>query len=102
MGVPTLNMVGETIASQVGISILSLVGLQKFATINGSEFVNEGIFWSENLTELAEIRANLRNRINRSSLSDPNLIGAYFVKSMQFMWRHWCSGLQPESFTINK
>ena len=101
MGVPTLTKVGSTVAGRTGICILSHVGLQKFSAKTDDEFVKEGIYWSENLKELAALRASLRDRLGASPVRHPNLIAASVVDALRVMWQKWCIGSPPESFEIS-
>lgn len=67
MGVPTLTLAGQTPASRQGASLMGHVGLPQFIAHSEAEFV-EGLYWAGHLTELAAIRAGLRQRWNQPAI----------------------------------
>ena len=98
MGVPVLTISGKTVASRTGTSAMSHVGLARMATKSKAEFVEEGVYWSTHLDELAEIRAQLRTRLRNSPIMAPGLIAEHVAASLRVMWRRWCDGLPAISF----
>lgn len=100
MGIPTITKIGATSASRSGICILSHVALQRFAVKTEGEYVAEGVYWSENLSELANLRGDLRNRMRNSATLNPTLIADSVRSALRLMWQKWCAGLAPVSFSV--
>jgi predicted O-linked N-acetylglucosamine transferase (SPINDLY family) len=98
MGVPTLTMAGATAASRAGAGILAQVGLDGFIATNAGDFVEKGVYWANHLSELAEVRAGLRTRLEQSPGGQPEIIAAHLEGAFRHMWRRWCAGLPAESF----
>ncbi len=101
MGVPTLTRVGSTPASRLTAALSHQVGLENFVARSDEEFVAKGVYWSEHLQELAEIRRGLRERCVRSPVRQPATIGAAVERTFRLVWERWCAGLEPESFTVD-
>lgn len=100
MGVPTLTMAGEAVATRTGACIMSHLGLQRMIAHNADEFVKEGAYWSKNLDELAAIRMSLRKRLQDSTISNPSLIAESLNKAFHQIWARWCDDLPPIAFTV--
>lgn len=100
MGVPTLTLAGNTVASRSGVSILGNVGLEEFVAHDSADFVKRGVFWSNNLSELSKMRAGLRERFSKSPSGDPALIATALERAMRIMWQRWCAGQAPEAFEV--
>jgi predicted O-linked N-acetylglucosamine transferase (SPINDLY family) len=98
MGVPTLTIAGETSAAHACAGILRHVGLEGFITDSADGFVERARYWANHLSELAQLRVNLRTRLAASPSGQPDLIAAHFAAAMRQMWRRWCAGLPAESF----
>ena len=100
MGVPTLTIMGKSIAGGAGALQLGHLGLEKFITHNKTEFVKRGLYWADNLTKLGHIRNGLRARFRQSALGRPDIIAAAFERALRIMWQRWCDGLPTESFEV--
>jgi NAD(P)-dependent dehydrogenase (short-subunit alcohol dehydrogenase family) len=57
-----------------------------------------GVYWSNHLSALADVRRGLRERCARSPLQQAELIVAGLEGALRHMWRRWCAGLPAESF----
>jgi predicted O-linked N-acetylglucosamine transferase (SPINDLY family) len=68
MGVPTISLVGNCHACRVGLSILTCVGLDFFATSTPKEYIAKATALAANRQALAKIRASMRARIAASGL----------------------------------
>jgi predicted O-linked N-acetylglucosamine transferase (SPINDLY family) len=102
MGVPTLTMVGNTPASRVGAILPSHVGLEAFVAHDKREFVEKGLHWAAQITELAIIRDELRGRFRQSAVGRPDIIAAALERALRTMWQRWCVGLPAESFEVSR
>ena len=101
MGVPTLTLSQQTVASWVGTSILGHFNLQSFAAHNETDFLEKGLLMANNLIELSKIRAGLRERFATSAKCQPQLVAASMERALRTMWQRWCAGLAAESFDVD-
>jgi predicted O-linked N-acetylglucosamine transferase (SPINDLY family) len=101
MGVPTLTLAGDTVAGRSSAAILSQAGLQDFIANDPVEFVHKGVFWSENLPELAGIRAELRQRVSASAMGQAGVVADSLARALRIMWERYCAGMPAESFEID-
>jgi predicted O-linked N-acetylglucosamine transferase (SPINDLY family) len=102
MGVPTLTLSGDTAAGRTGAAILGQVNLVGFIAHDKAGFLQKGLFWAENIAELSNIRAGLRERFAQSAIGQPELIAAGLNLALRSMWQRWCADLLPESFEITR
>jgi predicted O-linked N-acetylglucosamine transferase (SPINDLY family) len=100
MGVPTLTIAGPTPAARQGASIQELVGVDGFSATSPADFIAKGLYWSEHLAALAELRAGLRARWQQAPGREPRIIATSLEHSLRHMWRRWCAGLPAESFEV--
>ena len=98
MGVPTLTLAGRTPAARQGAAILGQLELDGFIAANAEDFVAKGVYWANNLVELAKVRADSRGRCERSPVRRPDCIAAGLERALRHMWRRWCGNLPAESF----
>ena len=97
---PTLNLAGATVAGRSGASILSNVGLDAFVSSTKADFVKNGRYWAAQLAELANIRSELRRRVELSAGGQPKLIATALEHALRIMWQRWCADLPAESFEV--
>jgi predicted O-linked N-acetylglucosamine transferase (SPINDLY family) len=90
MGVPTVSLVGKCHASRVGLSILSRVGLESFATSTPQEYVAKATSLAEDLEGLAKIRASMREQMAASVLCDAKGFACNVEAAYRRMWHQWC------------
>jgi predicted O-linked N-acetylglucosamine transferase (SPINDLY family) len=90
MGVPTVSLVGKRHASRVGLSILSRVGLESFATSTPREYVAKATSLAKNLEALAKIRASLRRQMAASVLCDAKGFALNVETAYRKIWCRWC------------
>lgn len=102
MGVPTLTLAGDTVASRAGACILEHVGLGSFVATDDDDFVNKGKFLSNNIVQLAALRATMRQRLEESAIGQPALIAEGFEQALRAMWQRWCDGLPAQTFEIER
>jgi predicted O-linked N-acetylglucosamine transferase (SPINDLY family) len=100
MGIPTLTVAGPTPAARSGAAFLGDAGLFEFIATDVADFVKKGLYWAAHLAELAEVRAGLRARLEKSPIPQAELIGAAFIHALRRMWTRWCDGLPAASFEI--
>lgn len=67
MGIPVLTLVGETLVSRVGVTILSCAGIEHdFVANSPAQFVALARKWVNAPQDLQELRVTLRERIQNS------------------------------------
>jgi protein O-GlcNAc transferase len=91
MGVPTLTLVGQTVAGRLGAAVLHHVGLEDFLARTPEEFVQKGVYWAGNLERLARLRAGMRDRFLQSPIGQPDLFAQGLAAGFRQMWRTWCA-----------
>jgi protein O-GlcNAc transferase len=98
MGVPTLTLAGSTSFGRAGAGILGQIGLDCFVAANAKDFLELGLYWTEHLAALAELRAGLRARLQQSPERLTDHIVLELERALRHMWQRWCNGLPVESF----
>ncbi len=97
MGVPTLTLLGQTVAGRLGAALLHHVGLEDFVAHDFGEFVEKGVYWSGNLERLARLRAGMRERFLQSPIGRPDLFAQGLAHGFRQMWRTWCGSTSDPS-----
>ncbi len=96
MGVPTLTLAGDRLIARQGASLLTAAGLSDWIAENKSEYISKAKSFCSNLSQLANLRSNLRARVLASPLFD----GQSFAKNMEkALWEMWneSQGLESKS-----
>lgn len=99
MGVPTLTLTGNMLPSRVGCAIQGYMGLHAFITESQEAFVEAGVYWSQHLHELNDIRLSMRQRFANSPAQLENVTSG-FVKGLRKAWQRWCDDLPAISFSV--
>jgi protein O-GlcNAc transferase len=92
MGVPTVTMRGRTASGRSGVSILSNVGLLGWIARDPQEYVSIAVGMAGDLPALAEVRSQLRGRMQASPLMDGGRFAVDMESAYRSMWRNWCAG----------
>jgi predicted O-linked N-acetylglucosamine transferase (SPINDLY family) len=79
MGVPVLTVAGPSYVSRQGIMAMTTVGLPEFVAQSPGELVRLAEDWANRRAELAEVRAELRDRLAKSPLAD----GPRYVRNLE-------------------
>jgi predicted O-linked N-acetylglucosamine transferase (SPINDLY family) len=90
MGVPIVSLAGQTYVSQVGLDILTRLGLEAFAARTPDEFVAKACAAASQPESLAALRKGLRERMLASPLCDPGRFTRELEEAYRRMWRTWC------------
>jgi predicted O-linked N-acetylglucosamine transferase (SPINDLY family) len=101
MGVPTLTIAGDTLASRAGTTWMSHVGLEDFVVANKEEFVARGVALASDIPALAEIRTSLRERCAASAAFRPDVVAAGVSRALRIMWQRWCAGEPAAAFEVS-
>ncbi|XP_007027838.2 PREDICTED: probable UDP-N-acetylglucosamine--peptide N-acetylglucosaminyltransferase SPINDLY [Theobroma cacao] len=95
MGVPCVTMAGSVHAHNVGVSLLSKVGLRHLIAKNEDEYVQLALQLASDVTALQNLRMSLRDLMSKSSVCD----GKNFISGLEAtyrnMWRRYCKGDVP-------
>ena len=83
MGVPVITLAGRTAVSRAGLSQLKNLGLPELVAESPDQFAEIARRLSNNLPELAHLRATLRSRMEHSPLMD----GARFARNVEAAYR---------------
>jgi predicted O-linked N-acetylglucosamine transferase (SPINDLY family) len=98
MGVPTLTLPGELIASRGSTSVLSLTGLHEFVAKDRMDFVEKGIAWAQKIDDLALLRSGMRERCMKSPSFEAGTVATALSRAIRRMWQDWCAGRPPATF----
>ncbi|EPX3669488.1 TPA: methyltransferase regulatory domain-containing protein [Citrobacter koseri] len=100
MGVPTLTIAGDTIASRQCSAGLNFCGLQDFVAVDKEQYIAKAVLLSEQTHALAELRQSLRSRLKEKSVSQVRE-AIYFERALEIIWQRYCQGLPPAPVVIN-
>ena len=98
MGVPSLGL--SSINDELRVDVLTPLGLVDFYLQNEEDFISKGRQISENLANLAKIRANLRKEFKSSLFCNPDVAAAGWEEALRIIWKRWCANLDPEPIKI--
>lgn len=90
MGVPVLTLPGNSPASRLGVSLLTAAGLAELVAESDEQFVELAAEKSRELETLAQLRAELRARMQVSPLMDAPRFARNIESSYRGFWREWC------------
>ncbi|KAL5996065.1 hypothetical protein ACLOJK_026138 [Asimina triloba] len=95
MGVPCVTMAGSVHAHNVGVSLLTKVGLGHLIAKTEDEYVRLALHLASDVTALANLRTGLRDLMLKSPVCD----GARFARGLEVqyrnMWHRYCRGDVP-------
>lgn len=100
MGVPTLATTGPTNPSHSVACYLAHLRLDMFIAPDEATFVQLGVMLSQNLAELAALRAGMRERFNASLVGHPVVAAAGMQQALRVMWQRWCAGEAPSPLRV--
>jgi len=90
MGVPVLSLSGPTAAGRAGHSILATLGLPELAAGTPEQFVRLAAALAGDGPRLADLRATLRARMERSPLMDAPRFARNVEAAYRLVWKTWC------------
>jgi predicted O-linked N-acetylglucosamine transferase (SPINDLY family) len=92
MGVPVVSLVGDRAVYRGGLSLLSNVGLPELVATTTEQYLTIAERLASDLEALANLRATLRPRMQRSPLMDAAGLARHIEQAYRQMWRTWCAG----------
>ncbi|XVE61445.1 hypothetical protein DITRI_Ditri06bG0040600 [Diplodiscus trichospermus] len=107
MGVPCVTMAGSVHAHNVGVSLLSKVGLQHLIAKNEDEYVQLALNLASDVTALQKLRTSLRDLMSKSPVCDGQNFTSGLEATYRNMWRRYCKELptktsEAERITISR
>ncbi len=97
MGVPVLTVRGSNHRGRVGVSLLAALGLDgEFVAESVDDYIARAITLGRSPRRLAEIRQELRPRMEKSSLRDEVGFTRALEAAYRDAWQAWCAG--PPTF----
>ncbi len=87
MGVPTLTLTGDTLLEKQGASMLSCIGLEDWIATNEEDYINKAVNHAKDIKQLSQLRAELRQKMMESPLTDAPLFALHFTQALQEMWQ---------------
>jgi protein O-GlcNAc transferase len=90
MGVPVVNLVGQTAVGRGGASILANIGLPELIARSPEQYLQIATGLARDLPRLAEMRRTLRGRMQASPLMDAPRFARNVEAAYRQMWRNWC------------
>ena len=95
MGVPVVTLEGEAVLARSGASLLRAIGLEQCIARSADDFVERAAQLAQDAGSLANLRADLRERVAGSSLCDRRGFNAALESCYREMWRDWCRRRSP-------
>ena len=93
MGVPTISRVGETCVGRGGLSQLFQLGLVELAADTDLGFVRAAVGLASDLPRLAELRQQLRGRLEQSALMDGKRFAGNVEAVYRRIWQEFCGSI---------
>jgi predicted O-linked N-acetylglucosamine transferase (SPINDLY family) len=90
MGVPVISMVGDSVASRGGASVLGTIGLDELVAETPDEYLDNACSLARDPARLSTLRAGMRARMSASPLMDAARFARHLEAAYRFMWRDWC------------
>jgi protein O-GlcNAc transferase len=91
MGVPTVTLLGETVAGRISASFLTVLGLEHLIARTPDEYVDVAAHLAASLDRLAYERATLRQRLLASPIGDTRAYTRAVEDVYRSLWRRWCA-----------
>ncbi|MCH4997770.1 methyltransferase regulatory domain-containing protein [Pectobacterium carotovorum] len=101
MGVPTLTLNGDKLASVASSGFMKTFKLDSFVAYDKDEYIERAVYWANNTRELNNIRLTMRERILALGQEKANP-AEYLEKALRKAWSLYCSGYDAVSFSIEE
>ena len=100
MGVPSMVLSEHKNLKDNTGRVLNHAGLRDYILKNEHDFIKKGRSLAGNLTELGEIRQNLREKFSNSAFCNSDIAAAGWEAALRIIWKRWCANLVPEPIKI--
>lgn len=101
MGVPTITLAGQTMASRQGVDIMNGYGLGDFVAQSLDDYVACAVKWASRPEALSTIRRELRGRV-LADLQQQHDTAEVFARMLTKVWQIWTDGEPVQSFTLGE
>jgi protein O-GlcNAc transferase len=99
-GLPLVTRAGRGFAGRMAASVLTACGLPELITETPSAYEALTLRLATEPSELARVRAMLRDGVHSSPLFDAARCTRHLEAAYAQMWRRHCDGQTPESFVV--
>jgi predicted O-linked N-acetylglucosamine transferase (SPINDLY family) len=89
MGVPVVTLAGRTAVGRAGVSVLTTAGLPDLVARSEDEYIAIAAKLAGDRQRLAELRRTLRERLEKSPLTDKKRFARNVEEAYRRMWRQW-------------
>jgi predicted O-linked N-acetylglucosamine transferase (SPINDLY family) len=89
MGVPVITLCGDRHSARVGKSLLTAVGHQELIAQDQQDYVRKAVQIADNIDWLKNVRFNLRNDMQGSSLCDESTYVRHIEEAFAVMWQRY-------------
>lgn len=90
MGVPCVTMAGSVHAHNVGVSLLSKVGLEHLSAKNEDEYVKVALQLASDIPALSNLRMSLRDLMSKSPVCDGSKFTHGLESAYRNIWHRYC------------
>lgn len=90
MGLPFISLSGGNALRRQGAMILSHMGLDYLVAHGREEYIKRALDLASDLSELAQLRLELRGRLLRSVLTDAPAVTKSAEDALRNIWQLWC------------
>lgn len=94
MGVPVLTLPAPFVAGRMAAARLAAVGLHDWIARDEADFVARAVRHAQNIEDLVQLRAGLRQRLEEAPLRQIETFATAFEAGLRAAWMRWCAG-QP-------
>ncbi|MBK9238265.1 MAG: tetratricopeptide repeat protein [Rhodoferax sp.] len=101
MGVPALTLAGRPPLGRIGTTFMMNLDLPEWVAYSEAEYIDKACVFAQDQDGLAELRADLRGRMQNSPLMD----GKGFARGVEWayetMWARFCCGEAPSPLVVS-
>jgi len=87
MGVPVVARRGDRFLAHLGEMVVRTVGLDEWIAADDEDYLARAIAFARDLRSLEGLRASLRERVERSPLTDAERFAAHLATAFEQMWQ---------------
>jgi len=91
MGVPVVTVIGDTVTSRNGASILGALGLDGLVAHSPDEYLKIAVDLAGDRGRLQGLRSSLRERMLASPIMNPGQVTESLERAYQSIWERWCT-----------
>jgi len=90
MGVPVISLCGDSMASRMGLTLLSAAGKPQWAARDRGEFLDAAKRLAVDASQRVTLRKTLRQTLQASPLMDEKSMTLRLEDAYRDLWRKWC------------